>query len=228
MQNEQQEAQPPPAVNEQSAAQQLAAFQALLLRIGLTQAQVDAICEATGCVNIAMVGLLSADQISRTCKRIGTRAENPILINTVQEQLLLALRFWVVSKQRLHLPLNTQEFTMYTALNQAQLMRQQLEDDARLDKETVAKMPDKFKLASNWKIFSEAMETYLTQLLGSGRVPLSYVIRQNDTPDPNAMYDTQQEENVAIAPLVGTSYQRDNARVYAIIKQLVLEGPGRS
>jgi hypothetical protein len=138
MQNEQQEAQPPPAVNEQTAAQQLAAFQALLLQIRLTQAQVDAICEATGCVNIVMVGLLSADQISRTCKRIGTRAENPILINTVQEQLLLALRFWVVSKQRLHLPLNTQEFTMYTALNQAQLMRQQLEDDARLDKETVA------------------------------------------------------------------------------------------
>ena len=228
MQNEQQEALPPPAVNEQTAAQQLAAFQALLLRIRLTQAQVDAICEATGCVNIAMVGLLSADQISRACKRIGTRAENPILINTVQEQLLLALRFWVVSKQRLHLPLNTQEFTMYTALNQAQLMRQQLEDDARLDKETVAKMPDKFKLASNWKIFSEAMETYLSQLLGSGRVPLSYVIRRNNTPDPDAVYDTQQEENVAIAPLVGTSYQRDNARVYAIIKQLVLEGPGRS
>ncbi|MFO0446164.1 MAG: hypothetical protein ACK51L_00700, partial [bacterium] len=74
MQNEQQEAQPPPAVNEQTAAQQLAAFQALLLRIRLTQAQVDAICEATGCVNIAMVGLLSADQISRACKRIGTRA----------------------------------------------------------------------------------------------------------------------------------------------------------
>jgi hypothetical protein len=89
-------------------------------------------------------------------------------------------------------------------------------------------MPDKFKIASNWKIFSEAIETYLTQLLGSGRVPLSYVIRQNDIPDPDAVYDTQQEENVAIAPLVGTSYQRDNARVYAIIKQLVLEGPGRS
>jgi hypothetical protein len=96
-----------------------------------------------------------------------------------------------VSKQRLHLPLNTQEFTMYTALNQAQLMRQQLEDDARLDKETIAKMPDKFKLASNWKIFSEAIETYLSQLLGSGRVPLSYVIRRDDTPDPNAVYDNE-------------------------------------
>jgi hypothetical protein len=153
MQNEQQEVQPPPAVNEQTAAQQLAAFQALLLRICLTQAQVDAICEATGCVNIAMVGLLSADQISRTCKRIGTRAENPILINTVQEQLLLALRFWVVSKQRLHLPLNTQEFTMYTALNQAQLMRQQLEDDARLDKKPWPRCPISSRLPATGKSF---------------------------------------------------------------------------
>jgi hypothetical protein len=49
---------------------------------------------------------------------------------------------------------------MFTALNQAQLMRQQAEDDARLDKEVTAKMPDKFKVAPNWKVFSEAVETY--------------------------------------------------------------------
>jgi len=33
---------------------------------------------------------------------------------------------------------------------------------------------------------------------------------------------------IALAPLNGASYQRDNARVYGIIKQLVLEGPGRT
>ena len=36
------------------------------------------------------------------------------------------------------------------------------------------------------------------------------------------------EESIAIAPLVGDDFQRDNTRVYGIIKQLVLEGPGRS
>jgi hypothetical protein len=107
-----------------------------------------------------MMGLLSADQVSKTCKRIATRAINPIQINTVQEQLLLGLRFWVTQRQRLHQPIVTSDFTMFTALNQAQLMRQQAEDDARLDKEVTAKMPDKFKVAPNWKVFSEAVETY--------------------------------------------------------------------
>jgi hypothetical protein len=33
---------------------------------------------------------------------------------------------------------------------------------------------------------------------------------------------------IALAPLVGPSFQRDNAKVYGIVKQLVLEGPGRT
>ena len=31
-----------------------------------------------------------------------------------------------------------------------------------------------------------------------------------------------------MAPLTGESFTRDNVKVYGIIKQLVLEGPGRS
>jgi len=224
----QQEPDPPLDVNAEILAQQLASFQAVLLRIGLTQGQVDAFCNVSGCINIAMMGLLSADQVLKTCKRIATRTVNPIQINTVQEQLLLGLCFWVTQRQQLHQPIVTGDFTMFTALNQAQLMRQQAEDDARLDKEVTAKMPDKFKVAFNWKVFSEAVEPYLTQILGSGRIPLSYVIRQLDVPDPGAIYDTQLEENIASAPHRGASYQRDNAKVYGIIKQLVLEGPGCS
>jgi peptide methionine sulfoxide reductase MsrB len=36
-----------------------------------------------------------------------------------------------------------------------------LEDEARADKEQMAKMPDKFKSPSGWHIFAEAMETSL-------------------------------------------------------------------
>lgn len=62
------------------------------------------------------------------------------------------------------------------ALNQAQIMQQQLEDKARGDGESLAKVPDKFKTASNWKVFIETMETHLGQLVGSERVPLKNVI----------------------------------------------------
>jgi hypothetical protein len=215
-------------INNDLVVQQRADFDAILLRLGFVLEQRSAIIETSGCFNVAMIGLLTADQISKMCKRIESRALNPVVITTVQEQFLLSLRHWVVHKQRLQDPINPNDFTLVTALNQAQLMRQQQEDEARMDKEVIAKAPDKFKLGSSWKIFAEALETYLGQLLGSGRVPLKYIIRKTEIPLPNAVYQTELERNVAMAPLTGEAFLRDNAKVYGIIKQLVLEGPGRS
>jgi hypothetical protein len=122
----------------------------------------------------------------------------------------------------------SKDLTMVVALNQAKTMRQQLEDDARMDKEMIAKAPENFKTASSWKVFSEALETYLGQILGSGRIPLRYVIRKAALADPAAVYLTEQEQSIVLASLQGIAYQRDNIKVYGIIKQLVLEGPGRS
>jgi hypothetical protein len=185
------------------AAQQRADFDAILTRLGFGLEQRDADIETSGCFNVAMIGLLTADQLSKMCKRIDSRAVNPLVFKTVQEQFLLSLRHRVVNKQRLQEPINPNEFTLVTALNQTQLMRQQAEDEARMDKEVVAKAPDKFKLGSSWKVFTEALETYLGQLLGSGHVPLKYVIRKTEVPLPNAIYQTELERNIAITPLTG-------------------------
>jgi hypothetical protein len=114
------------------------------------------------------------------------------------------------------------------ALNQAQIMRQQLEDEACHTAETQPKLPDKFKAAANWKIFTEVLDTYLGQVMSSGWVPLKYVIRTRALADPNTVYETPQAQMIALAPLLGDSFNRDNIRVYGIIKQLALEGPGRT
>jgi hypothetical protein len=196
----------------------LAEFDAALGRIGLEQAQRNAIIETSECMNIAMLGLLLVDQLSKVCKRLETRAVNLIRISTLQEQF-----YWIIGKQRMQLPVAAEDFTMVVALNQAQTTRQQLEDDARMDKEMVAKAPEKFKTASSWKVFSEAFETYLGQILGSGRIPLRYVIRMAVHADPVAVYLTEQEQSIVLSPLQGIAYQRDNIKVYGIIKQLVLE-----
>lgn len=87
-----------------------------------------------------------------------------------------------------------------------------MEADAR-EKDGLAKMPDEFKLASHWKLFAEAVETYLSQILGSGRVPLSYVIRRMEIAPPDQAYQTEQARMIAIAPLVSPFFQRDNARI---------------
>ncbi len=72
------------------------------------------------------------------------------------------------------------------------------------------------------------IETYLSQLKGSGRVALNYDIRKNPIPVPGTIFWIDAEQAVAIAPLIGDQYNRDNAKVYGILKQLCLEGPGRS
>jgi hypothetical protein len=145
-----------------------------------------------------------------------------------QEQLLQAMHFWVSNLHSLQQPVNPKLFTTMLAQNQAQIMRQYLEDEARSDREQVTKAPDKFKNVSGFKVFAEALETYLSQLYGSGCVPLSYVIWREVIALPNAVYQTEQARSIALAPLNGASYQQDIARVYGIIKQLVLKGPGRT
>ncbi len=54
------------------------------------------------------------------------------------------------------------------------------------------------------------------------------MICQAAQPSYDAVYQMELEQSIAMAPLLGPDYLRDNARVYAIVKQLVLEGPGRS
>jgi hypothetical protein len=118
---------------------------------------------------------------------------NPL--STIQKQLLMSMRFWVTGKQRLQQPIDPDVFTMIVALNQAQIMRQQIEDEQRGDGESTAKAPDKLKTASNRKTFSEAFETYLGQLIGSGRIPLSYAIWPNAVPNLAAAYATTHKHN---------------------------------
>jgi hypothetical protein len=138
--------------------------------------------------------------------------------------MLLAMRHWTVNRQRLGLTVNANDFTAIMAYEQSQLMVRLKEDEDAADKDVVAKMPDKFKQPSQWKVFAELVETYLSQLKGCGRVPLNYVIRKIAVPIPGTIYETEQEQAVAIAPLVGDQYNKDNAKVYGIFKQLCLEG----
>jgi hypothetical protein len=162
------------------------------------------------------------------CKAVRMRPNNPVALTLLQEKLLLGLRFWIAGHQRLQLPIDPAEVTPALIFTQANTRTHMIEDKIQADKEMAAKMPDKFKNPSTWKIFAEALETYLGQLKGTGRIPLCYVIRRLATPPPEAQHPTEQEQSIALVPLVGPDYQRDNVRVYGIIKQLVLEGPGRS
>jgi len=84
---------------------------------------------------------------------------------------------------------------MIVALYQAQTMRKQLEDDRKLDKESIAKAPEKFKSEASWKLFFKALETYLGQMLGSGCILLCYVISRQANPKPKAFFANNKQDH---------------------------------
>jgi hypothetical protein len=188
------------------AVQLEADFRAALNRIGFTPDEQTAIVEYTGCRNIAMLGLLAEEDITRMCKAFRASMIAPIPLTVLQEKLLLGLRFWISSRQRLQIPVDAADITPALVYTQANVRAHILEDELRADKEPSAKMPDKFKSPTGWKIFSEAMETYLGQLKGTDQIPLRYVIRRLAQPPEDAQYQTELEQSIAIAPLTGPDY----------------------
>jgi len=212
------------AVPDPAAA--LDAFRAALNHCGFDQAAQDAVVAISGIAHIAMLGILAAADIACICKVIRTQSVDPVMITVMQEQLLQGMRYWVTNCQRIGLSIDADAFTSATAFAQTTLMTRLLEDEARADKDQVATMPEKFKKASEYKLFEESLDTYLGLLKGTGKIPLSYVIRHDINPDPTAVYQSENEQRIALAPLVGPEFDRDNAKVYGILKQLCLDGPG--
>ncbi len=98
-------------------------------------------------------------------------------------------------------------------------------DDGKAEKEADVKRPDKFK-GVDWHITKEAIDIFCNRLKGSGSlVPLNYILRDARVTEQGAVYATEQEMIVMCTPLQGHQFDRDNERVYGIIKQLMLEGP---
>jgi hypothetical protein len=158
---------------------------------------------------------------------IRERDANPIEITIRQEQMLETLRYWVQNRVRANLPVNPALFTAAVANAEAIQMVTILEESS--EKEPEVKMPDKFKLTSKWIVFSEAFGTYLTRLKGTtSKIPLRYVIRDIEIPIHGAVCLTDDETLIQNAALVGPNFDKDNARVYGILKQLILEGPAWS
>ncbi len=139
-----------------------------------------------------------------------------------QEQLLETMQFWTQARARANLPLNAALFTLAVAQSEATKMVNALEETA--EKEPDVKMPDKFKLTSKWRIFGEAFNTYLNWLKGtSSKIPLNYVIWDNEVPNPNVIYAMENETLIQNAALNGVQYDRDNERVAVSSSSLSLK-----
>ena len=93
----------------------------------------------------------------------------------------------------------------------------------REQSDTVSKAadPGKFKDEKKWPEWEPAFCNYLSTIPGVSGVPLSYVVREKDTPDPDAVYESFNEQAVACSPLTGAVFQADAWKVHQLIKSFL-------
>jgi hypothetical protein len=87
------------------------------------------------------------------------------------------------------------------------------------------KPPAEYKTGSKWKPFKEGAIAYFNSVKGSHSIPLAYVIRDKEIPDPNAIYQTEHHRLISVMPLAGIEYEEDNGKVFDFLKSWTLKGP---
>ena len=99
-------------------------------------------------------------------------------------------------------------------------------DVRKVEKEqsdTVSKAadPGKFKNERKWPEWEPAFVNYLSTLPGVNGVPLSYVVREKEVPDPGTEYNSFNEQAVACAPLTGPTFQADSRKAHQLLKSFL-------
>ena len=77
--------------------------------------------------------------------------------------------------------------------------------------------PGKLKSEKTWTTWEQAFLTQLSILVGVNGVPLSYVVRERETPDPDVTL-TYMERMVAQARLTGPEFEADTLQVHQLIR----------
>ena len=81
--------------------------------------------------------------------------------------------------------------------------------------------PVTFKEEVKWEDWSPAFKNYLRTIPGRNGVPLSYIIRDNEMPDPTPN-DNFLDDYVAMAPLQGHAFVLDANKVKTLMLNMIM------
>ena len=83
-----------------------------------------------------------------------------------------------------------------------------------------AAKPEKFTSSTKWEDWAPTFINYLRAIPGRDGIPLKYVVRENNQPDPTPQLDFL-DEYINMAPLNGLSYAIDAAQVHTFVLKLI-------
>jgi hypothetical protein len=197
---------------------QAVAFQAVLLRLGCPPPAIQAITANGINTTQDLIGLTDKD-IENVLKIIRT-AQPPVVVPYVAQKRLNTLCYWVNRRTRMGESIEAALFSQAMLDQYARL-------SAFMDKEedNAVKPPSEYKTGSKWKAFKEGAVAYFNSIRTFHHIPLAYVIRDQEVPDPTALYNSEHERLIAVTPLVGIEYEDDNGKVFDFLKSWTLNGP---
>jgi len=192
-----------------------AAFVAVLANFLFSLQAINAII-ANGVISVnSLVGLTSKD--IENIMTIVRKSTPPVVVNYVSQKRLTILAYWANRKHRLAEEINLAAFAEQEAYGNMM--------NSEPDRETMVKEPPEFKGNIKWKPWKESVISYFNSSLTKDFIPLSYIIRENDDPIPGAIYESEHQRLVAIAPLRGTEFKHDNGVVFDFLKTWTINGP---
>ena len=101
----------------------------------------------------------------------------------------------------------------------AMLLRREKSHLAFIDKsKTIVESakPTRFNQDMKWEDWAPTFINFLRSIPGRDGVPLSYIVRTNDVPDPTPNMDYL-DDYVAMAPLTGATFNADAAEVHTYL-----------
>jgi len=200
---------------------QVAAFTAALTRPSFSQAAIGAFNNNGLNTSVDLIGLNEKDT-SQILKIIRT-AVPPVVVPYIAQKCLNIFCFWVNRHMQLNESIESGQFTQAAldAYGRLSAFEANQEEEAAMH----VKPPAKYKTDSKWKPFKEGAIAYFNSVKGSHSIPLAYVIRDKEIPDPNAIYQTEHHRLISVTPLAGIEYEEDNGKVFDFLKSWTLKGP---
>lgn len=196
-----------------------AAFQAVLAQFGFSQIAIQAIV-ANGITSMQDPLVLKQD-IENIMKIMRASTVPPMLVPYMEQKCLNILCYWTNQRHRLMESMDINEFTPEAADAFGCLMTFETQEEEAM----TVKPPGEFLQGSKWKPFKGGAIAYFNSIKGRGLIPLAYVIRENEIPDPNQVYDSEHQRLIAVTPLLGIEFSEDNGKVFDHLKSWTLKGP---
>ena len=169
---------------------------------------------------------LNKKDISDLAESYGKRtvADGKFIFGLQRTKRLKAMIHWVQDFERVSeapttagLVQNSFREQLVTAANRAEIRKIEAASSASVSSKA---SPGKLKDKRKWNNWVVGLENMFSSIPGVRGVPLIYVIRDNENPEPDG-HDTFVQKCIACAPLNGPHFEADARRVHQLITSFV-------